>query len=105
MQELLPHNRSVRGNIFLISKADAKCCAGVNVQQCVSKEIIKKLFVRYICKPPEYTGVLKSNRCAVSSGLLCSSHYPRTGTLPKKADVKMRNESRQPAYSSIQKKK
>lgn len=46
--------------------------------------MIMKLFLRSICKPPEYTGVLKNNRCTISSGLLYSSHYPRTGTVPKK---------------------
>lgn len=56
----------------------------MNVQQRVSKEIIKKLFLRYVCEPAEYTCVLKNNRCTLSSGLLCSSHYTRTGTLPKK---------------------
>lgn len=43
-----------------------------------------KLFLRSVTKPLESTGVLENNRCTISSGLLCSSHYPRTRTVPKK---------------------
>lgn len=46
--------------------------------------MIQQLFVRSLCKPPEYTGALKNNRCTKSSELYCSSHYPGTGTVPKK---------------------
>lgn len=69
------------------------------------------MFLIYVCKPPEYTGLLKSSS-TVSSGLLCSSHYLRTGILPKikkNKHVRKRNESRQAgkysAYTGKKKKK
>lgn len=47
-----------------------------NYNEAVSKVCLQTTQIHWCAK--------KNSRCAISSGALCSSHYPGTGAMPKK---------------------